>query len=66
MLFAFAFVAVTNLNVYKRQNPLKWHRTEQYVFLAGPYVFLSYDPHGPARAFIAKLLRKSPYEGRTH
>ena len=26
---------------------------------------LSYDPYGPARAFIAKLLRKSPYEGRT-
>ena len=24
-----------------------------------------YDPCGPARAFIAKLLRKSPYEGRT-
>ena len=24
---------------------------------------LSYDPCGPARAFIAKLLRKSPYEG---
>ena len=23
---------------------------------------LSYDPYGPARAFIAKLLRKSPYE----
>ena len=27
---------------------------------------LSYDPYSPARAFIAKLLRKSPYEGRTH
>ena len=26
---------------------------------------LSCDPYGPARAFIAKLLRKSPYEGRT-
>ena len=26
---------------------------------------LSYDPYGPARAFIAKPLRKSPYEGRT-
>ena len=26
---------------------------------------LSYDPYGPARAFIAKLLRKSPYEGST-
>ena len=26
---------------------------------------LSYDPYGPARAFIAKLLRKSLYEGRT-
>ena len=26
---------------------------------------LSYDPYGPARAFIAKQLRKSPYEGRT-
>ena len=25
---------------------------------------LSYDPHGPARAFIAKLFRKSLYEGR--
>ena len=28
-------------------------------------VQLSYDPYGPARAFIAKLLRKSSYEGRT-
>ena len=28
-------------------------------------VALSYDPYGPARAFIEKLLRKSPYEGRT-
>ena len=27
--------------------------------------YLSYDPYGPARAFIAKVLRKSPYEGRT-
>ena len=26
---------------------------------------LLYDPYGPARAFIAKVLRKSPYEGRT-
>ena len=24
-----------------------------------------YDPYGPARAFVVKLLRKSPYEGRT-
>ena len=31
----------------------------------GKEVILSYDPRGPARAFIAKLLRKSPYEGRT-
>ena len=31
----------------------------------GKYFSLSYDPYGPARAFIAKLLRKSPYEGRT-
>ena len=30
-----------------------------------PEEYLSYDPYGPARAFIAKLLRKSPYEGRT-
>ena len=29
------------------------------------YYLLLYDPYGPARAFIAKLLRKSPYEGRT-
>ena len=29
------------------------------------FSLLSYDPYGPARAFIAKLLRKSPYEGRT-
>ena len=28
-------------------------------------VLLSYDPYGPACTFIAKLLRKSPYEGRT-
>ena len=27
--------------------------------------YLSYDPYGPARAFIAKVLRKSPYEDRT-
>ena len=26
-------------------------------------VSLSYDPYSPARTFIAKLLRKSPYEG---
>ena len=31
----------------------------------GQQAALSYDPYGPARAFIAKLLRKSPYEGRT-
>ena len=29
------------------------------------YIYLSYDPDGPARAFIAKLLIKSPYEGCT-
>ena len=29
------------------------------------YCTLSYDPYGPTRAFIEKLLRKSPYEGRT-
>ena len=29
------------------------------------YDILSYDPYGPARAFISKLLRKSRYEGRT-
>ena len=28
-------------------------------------ILLSYDLYGPAHAFIAKLLRKSPYEGRT-
>ena len=28
-------------------------------------IILFYDPYVPARAFIAKLLRKSPYEGRT-
>ena len=28
-------------------------------------VQLLYDLYGPARVFIAKLLRKSPYEGRT-
>ena len=28
-------------------------------------VLLSYDPYGPTRTFIAKLLRKSPYEGHT-
>ena len=28
-------------------------------------IYLSYDPYGPARAFIAKLLRKSSYERRT-
>ena len=32
---------------------------------SGQKRLLSYDPYGPARAFIAKLLRKSPYEGRT-
>ena len=25
---------------------------------------LTYEPYGPERYFIAKLLRKSPYEGR--
>ena len=29
------------------------------------YGGLSYDPYGPGRAFIARLLIKSPYEGRT-
>ena len=29
------------------------------------YQLLLYDLYGPARAFIAKVLRKSPYEGRT-
>ena len=28
-------------------------------------ITLPHDPYGPALAFIAKLLRKSPYEGRT-
>ena len=37
MLFAFPFLAVNNLDVKKQQNPLKLHRAEQYVFLAGPY-----------------------------
>ena len=31
----------------------------------GHWLVISYDPYGPARAVIAKLLRKSPYEGRT-
>ena len=39
MLFAFAFLAVNNLDVYKRRNPLKSRRTEQYVFLAELYGF---------------------------
>ena len=39
MLFVFAFLAVNNLDVEKRQNPLKSHRTEQYMFLTGPYGF---------------------------
>ena len=29
------------------------------------YLHLSYDPYSPEHAFIAKLFRKSPYEGRT-
>ena len=37
MLFAFAFLAVNYLDVLKRRNPLKLQRTEQYVFLVGPY-----------------------------
>ena len=36
-----------------------------YVIESTAYGILSYDPYGPARAFIAKLLRKSRYEGRT-
>ena len=40
MLFAFAFLAVNNLDVLKQQNPLKSnYRTEQYVFLARLYGF---------------------------
>ena len=35
MLFAFTFLAVNNLGVKKRRNPLKLHHAEQYVFLAG-------------------------------
>ena len=34
-------------------------------FITPNKFLLLYDPYGPARAFIAKLLRKSPYEGRT-
>ena len=30
------------------------------------YFSLSHGPYVPARAFIVKLLGKSPYEGRTH
>ena len=33
-------------------KPVKWYD-------------LTYDPYGPARAFNAKLLRKSPYKGHT-
>ena len=36
-----------------------------YVGSSVESFLLLYDPYGPARAFIAKLLRKSPYEGRT-
>ena len=39
MLFAFTFLAVNYLAVKKRRNPPKLHRTEQYVFLVGPYSF---------------------------
>lgn len=36
------------------------------LFSLGNMSHISYEPYGPARAFIAKLLRKSPYpyEGR--
>ena len=43
---------------------VEMHR-ELKVSEVGKHSPLSYDPYGPARAFIAKLLRKSPYEGRT-
>ena len=34
MLFAFAFLAVNNLDAKKRRNSPKLHRTELYVFLS--------------------------------
>ena len=39
MLFVFDFLAVNNLDAQKRRNPLKSHRTEQFVFQTGPYGF---------------------------
>ena len=50
-------VAIKNWNVSGEQRTNNTNRSW--------YCFLLYDPYGPARAFIAKLLRKSPYEGRT-
>ena len=38
---------------------------DEKTLLLGRAGALSYDPYGPARAFIAKPLRNSPYEGRT-
>ena len=43
---------------------------EPFLFIEaqirGHYGSLSYDPYGPASAFLAKPLMKVPYEGRTH
>ena len=48
---------LTELGRAGQENIWPSHSVNKYI--------LSYDQYGPARAFIAKLLRKSPYEGRT-
>ena len=52
----------------RKKNKRKEQQREKVMhgqFVRQTEEILSYDPYGPARAFIAKLLRKSPYEGRT-
>ena len=47
--------------------PRRWRILQRkQLFIYQHLALLSYGPYGPARAFIAKLLGKCPYEGRTH
>ena len=60
------FFACLEVEVHKHAKKRTWpisSHLDRTSLVNNPY--LSYDPYGPARAFIAKLLRKSPYEGRT-
>ena len=61
MLFAFAFLAVNNLDVKKQRNPIKSHRTGQYVFLAGPYGFYVRPSYGDFPNSFTTKARVGPY-----